>query len=132
DVLISSLSGQDGRGGGGLFEHHRQVEDRWPPHGKDDRKQACEYQGIGDGACASVPARAGSLGPCRNRDCWLGAVRDRPLGLHHRMLPRSPAPRIHRMTNAPTRPAPDEYAPFYAGYVQRVPEPEIVPVLRAQ
>ncbi len=30
------------------------------------------------------------------------------------------------------RPNPDEYAPFYAGYIGRVPEAEILPVLAAQ
>lgn len=35
-------------------------------------------------------------------------------------------------STCPGRPAPDEYAQFYAGYVARVPEGDIVAILQAQ
>ncbi|MBX0326195.1 DinB family protein [Oscillochloris sp. ZM17-4] len=36
------------------------------------------------------------------------------------------------MAHRPGRPAPDEYAPFYAGYVARVPDGDILEILQAQ
>jgi hypothetical protein len=36
------------------------------------------------------------------------------------------------MPTPPSRPGPDEYAPFFAGYVARVPEGDILAILEAQ
>jgi len=36
------------------------------------------------------------------------------------------------MLRCPMRPAETEYAPYYAGYISRVPEDDVLPVLQAQ